>query len=234
MDVTTSLVKKAQEYVSNLFTYHLSKKHHFHNLNHTKNVVRAVGIISDHLELDSNDQEVLLLAAWFHDTGFLSRPMDNERIGVLIAENYLRTNELPHELMGKVRGCILATKEDARAKNILEAIIQDADMFHLSQDNYWAQNSMLRNELRQTCELNYTDKQWYKINLDFLKNKSFKTSYGQKFLEQSRNTLIYENKTILKSISGTEKEIVSPTASFFPSMGTKEVIVLESGCKIAI
>lgn len=227
-------MERVPEYIGNLFTYHLSKNHCFHNLEHTKNVVLAVGIISDHLELNENDKQVIQLAAWFHDTGFLSRPTDNERIGVLIAENYLKTNELDPHLISKVRSCILATKKGVRAKNQLEAVIQDADMFHLTQDNYWAQNSSLRNELYLTSELGYNDEQWYRINLEFLKTLSFKTSYGEKFLEQARNTLIYENEIILKSIEGTEMSTGYPDPSYFPSMGAKEVIVLENGCKIAI
>lgn len=234
MDKSTPLVERVPEYIGNLFTYHLSKNHCFHNLEHTKNVVRAVGIISDHLELNENDKQVIQLAAWFHDTGFLSRPTDNERIGVLIAENYLKTNELDPAIISKVRGCVLATKKGARAKNQLEAIIQDADMFHLAQENYWAQSFLLRNELYLTSELHYDDEQWYGINLNFLKTLSFKTPYGQKFLEQARNTLIYENEIILKSIAGTEMETDYPSPSYFPSMGTKEVIVLDNGCKIAI
>lgn len=234
MDISKQLIEKIPEYISNLFTYHLSKNYCFHNLKHTKNVVRAVGIISDHLELNKNDKQVLQLSAWFHDTGFLSRPTDNERIGVLIAENYLKTNELDPDVISKVRGCILATKKGARPRNQLEAIIQDADMFHLSQDNYWAQNSLLRNELYLTSELSYNDEQWYRINLEFLKSLSFKTPYGEKFLEQAKNTLVYENEIILKSIEGTEISTSYPNPSYFPSMGAKGVIVLENGCKIAI
>ncbi|MBQ4914573.1 hypothetical protein J8L85_09020 [Maribacter sp. MMG018] len=234
MHITTPLVKKAQEYVVNLFTNHLSKNHRFHNLDHTKNVVRAVGIISDYLELDTVDQEILLLAAWFHNTGYLSKSINNKLIASLIAENYLEPTELSQKAMSAISNCILATKDDSGTKNILEEIMQDANLFHLSQDNYWSKNSLLRTELKLTSELTYTDGQWYNINLNLLKNTSFKTPYGQKYLERARVTLIYENEAILKSISGTDKEIGSPTASFFPSMGTKEIIVLESGCKIEI
>ncbi|CAM4204570.1 hypothetical protein ZORO111903_07160 [Zobellia roscoffensis] len=234
MNAAAPLLKKVQEYVSNLFTYHLSKKYCFHNLEHTKNIVLAVGIISDFLELDNNDKQVLQLAAWFHCTGYLSRPMDNEPIAVLIAENYLRTNKFSPNTIHKVRGCILATRKDSSPKNHLEAVIKDADMFHISQDNYWTQNWLLRDELNLTCELQFNDAQWYKTHLDFLKNFLFRTAYGEKFLEQSRNNLIYENETILKSISGNEKESLSPIPSHLSSMGTREVFVLESGCRIAI
>ena len=61
---------EAEKFVKEIFKKKLNPLFVFHNLKHTKQVVNAAREIAKHYQLNDEDQFVLLLAAWFHDTGF--------------------------------------------------------------------------------------------------------------------------------------------------------------------
>ena len=62
--------KKVKSFVFDLFKNKLPSQVVYHNFEHTSKVVEAVNEIAIGENISKDDLEVLLLAAWFHDTGF--------------------------------------------------------------------------------------------------------------------------------------------------------------------
>lgn len=70
----------------------------------------------------------LLIAALFHDSGFTKAYNGNEAFGANIAREWLETEQHPEERIVRIEELILATIPFTPPKNILEKIIQDADL----------------------------------------------------------------------------------------------------------
>ncbi|MEO0572749.1 MAG: HD domain-containing protein [Bacteroidota bacterium] len=234
MEISKTVMDGAKAYMFNLLTYHLPKTICYHTLEHTMNVFEAVGTIAGHMDLDENEKDILRLAALLHDSGFVSIPKEHERISVLIANSYLKHNNVPVKIRNKVADCIMATKLGSVPKDDLESVMQDADMFHISMDGYWRYNGLLRKELNQLYGLKFGDGEWFANNLEFLQGHEFRTGYGKQYLEWDKQNRIKENGEIReKLLKGEARTLWSIEQSASPSLKAA-TIVLNSGCQIAI
>ena len=61
--------KKTESYVTEMFHKHQSEQLVFHNLEHTKGVVKRAVEIAGHYHLSEEDMMIIFVSAWFHDTG---------------------------------------------------------------------------------------------------------------------------------------------------------------------
>ncbi len=43
----------------------------FHTIEHTEEVVESASIMADYYKLNEEDRLILLIAAWFHDVGYI-------------------------------------------------------------------------------------------------------------------------------------------------------------------
>lgn len=77
-----------------------------------------------------NDEETvdLLIAALFHDVGFIKAYNGNEIFSAEIARAWLEKEGHPEARIIRVEELILATVPFTTPKNLLEKIIQDADL----------------------------------------------------------------------------------------------------------
>ena len=90
---------RPESYVTELFTHSVKPEFVFHNLEHTEDVAEACSIMADYYHLSNDDRFVLMLAAWFHDTGYSSgQPEGHEDVSVQIATQFLKStyvDEIP-------------------------------------------------------------------------------------------------------------------------------------------
>ncbi len=181
-----SIIKKAEAFVSLLFEREASEMLAFHNLKHTRTVVRAVKEIAAATRISAQEQEILILAAWFHDCGYLLEYFDHEEKGKKTAEAFLIKENYPAELLNKVLACIEATKPIKMPETLLEKILCDADMRHLASEDYPCRLHALRKEWAVFLGQSYSDEQWIRLNRDFLSGHRYFTSYGQEILEAAK------------------------------------------------
>src|SRR5437764_15472696 len=64
------VLSATRNYVTELFTHTVKPEFVFHNLEHTEDVADGCSRMADHYHLSDEDRFVLMLAAWFHDTGY--------------------------------------------------------------------------------------------------------------------------------------------------------------------
>ena len=166
-----NLVEQAKDFVEKLFKDKLSSSFTYHNLNHTLDVVVAVDTIADIENISPSDKEMLLLAAWFHDTGYINGCHKHEENGARIAADFLKDKGKPAEYIEKVADLIQTTTNGFVPKTLLEKIIKDADYYHLSSDQYTSSCNALRLEWQNLNQKNFSDADWNSENLDFLANR---------------------------------------------------------------
>ena len=169
-------------YVSRLLTRSLSNELYFHDLRHTLNVVRGVRNICKHMEFSEEEYEILLLAAWFHDTGHVHTYKGHEAESLKIAQEFLEEKNYPTDKIAQVLDCIAATRMPQQPKNKMQEVICDADLYHLSLPEYPHLQHLLREEWSQVLNQKYTDAEWSILNLSFLNSHHYFTTYGKNVL----------------------------------------------------
>ena len=81
----SDLVQQASEYVFELFKRELSSKFVYHDFEHTSFVASNTEEIAGHYEISGESLENLMLAAWFHDIGYI-KSYDNRKISITESE----------------------------------------------------------------------------------------------------------------------------------------------------
>lgn len=88
-----SLISDVENYVTNLLGSQLDAVYVYHNLVHTQRVLETCRELVGHLKLGDEESENLLIAAWFHDTGFIKGAKNHEEESVKIASDFLIEKE---------------------------------------------------------------------------------------------------------------------------------------------
>ncbi len=173
------LVAKAENYVVHFLNNNLDTSFVYHNVAHTQRVVEKTQELIEHMQIGENEAEQLLLAAWFHDTGYSKSIDDHELEGINVATSFLKEHEASDETISKVNELILATKMDHLPQNDLEKIIRDADCSHIGNKNFSDLSELLRNEWELTKERKLSEVDWLDENITFLTEKhQFYTSFA--------------------------------------------------------
>lgn len=170
----------------------------FHNLEHTKEVVANVKLLGKELKVSKKELFLLEVAAWFHDTGFSNCYKDHEDSSQQIAREFLSKQEMSEEDINIVYQCIEATKMPQDPKSELAKILCDADLFHIATPDFFYKKLLLRREWEIFCDIVSTDLEWHKLNLAFLKNHVFCTTYGQEVLEPKKQENLKKVREILE------------------------------------
>ena len=192
------MIEKVEKYYSTLLTSSQVEKLSFHNLEHTQEVVQSVKYIAAAMDINLADTNLLVVAAWFHDTGFSKTYKGHEEAGMELAKNFLVEIGLDNTSIKRVCDYIYATKMPQVATTKLAEILCDADIFHTSNLNFYYRKLLLRREWEVFCDISMSDKEWHELNLDFLQNFHFRSSYGKKFLESGKQENVQRVKQILK------------------------------------
>ncbi len=184
------IMELASVFVEELLRNQLPEGHIFHNVNHTHLVVQSVEEICDFLNISEPEREVVLLAAWFHDCGHINACTKHEEESKKFAKSFLKAANYPDSKITKVLQCIEATKLPQHPVDILGQIICDADLYHLAASNYFDLLAKLREEWVQIRNEEYSDKEWFKLNLNFLQSHQYFTDFGKEVLEEKKQSVI--------------------------------------------
>ena len=174
------ILHKAKDYVEILFKDKLSSVYFYHNFIHTTYTVNKAEEIMKNTPVSKEDQEKVLLALWFHDTGYVECAENHEEEGVKIMKNFLQNENYTEDYTEAVSKLILATKITYTPQNLLEKIVKDADCSHFASHDYNDISDALRKEWELTNVRCFSNDEWNAGNLDMLKNKhQFYTDYAK-------------------------------------------------------
>ncbi len=198
------ILHKAKDYVEILFKDKLSSVYFYHNFIHTTYTVNKAVEIMKYTPVSEEDREKVLLALWFHDTGYIECAQNHEEKGIEILKNFLQYENYPENYINEVSQLILATKIDYEPQNLLEKIVKDADCSHFASHDYNDISDALRKEWELTNVKCYSNDEWNAGNLDMLKNKhKFYTDYAKQNWEPLK---IRNIKKIEKKIERDEEK----------------------------
>ncbi|GAB4294647.1 MAG: hypothetical protein Kow0098_16340 [Ignavibacteriaceae bacterium] len=207
--MNTKLIKEAEDFVINEFGKNSPAENIYHNYTHTAEVVESAKKIGEFYNIPDEDMEVLILAAWFHDLGYVQTSNGHEKISAEYARDFLQRNNYPEEKLKRVVGCIKATKLPQSPENLLEEIVCDADLLHVGKEGFEEKSDLLRAETEHREKKKYTDVEWLKKNLDFFTSHKFFTRYAiERFTDQKNANYLKLQKKYKKAIKKSEKNEV--------------------------
>lgn len=191
---------RAENYVRDLFKDADSTKLVYHNLDHTQRVVNHANEIAAHYNLIEADHLVVVIAAWFHDTGYLiTEPDQHEAKSVELMKEFMQKENQYPDLIRSIEECILATRWPVHPVNLLQQILVDADTYNLGTKDFFITNEQVYQE-----QLLVNDKltriEWVKKAIKFLEKHEYFTQYCKDKLQERKRKNIKKLKKDLKAL----------------------------------
>ncbi|MRG47893.1 HD domain-containing protein [Chitinophaga sp. SYP-B3965] len=199
----SSVIAAAKVYVTQQFEQRPDPVLVYHNMAHTQQVVQAAEQIAAYYRLTDADHLVVLLAAWFHDVGYiLGARAEHEQAGANAAREFIALQQLPESVALAVEGCILATRIPQAPNNLLEQIVCDADLFHLGSKEFSKRNKLLRAEAELAGKQEISGLEWTISTINFLEAHKYHTAYSQTLLKQQKEENLERLKAKLEKKQG--------------------------------
>ncbi|GAA4042657.1 hypothetical protein GCM10022409_30740 [Hymenobacter glaciei] len=202
----SALTKAAQVYVSELFTRELSPKLTYHSLAHTETVVKECRALAPAAQLSADDTEALLLAAWFHDTGYLDVYDGHEFRSAERAAAWLQEQGVPAGRVQLVETLIKATHRDSKTETELEKLLVDADMSNLARDDYRSRAELLRTEWELVLDKTYSTQEWAELQLNFMLAHKYLSEAGKERYKKTLKKNLEDQRDYLKKKEKKDKK----------------------------
>jgi len=178
--MNSQIFERARQYAEDRLKRELSPNLLYHGIVHTREeVVPAAEMLAGMEGVHGESLYLLLTAAWFHDLGYIKRPVDNESVGAGIAAHVLPGYGFTWEQVEIIRRTILATALPQTPTNLLGEILADADLEVLGSDDFMLRNRDLRRELVFFGQ-EYTDSEWYMRQIKFVESHEYFTDSARK------------------------------------------------------
>jgi predicted metal-dependent HD superfamily phosphohydrolase len=166
----TALVDKAHDHITQLFLEELPTTCLYHNLVHTKRVLKSTKETLAETPLTDEQKEIIHIAVLFHDTGYTRGNVDHEERSAERAGKWLSAQGMDDTFIAEVKRLIMATRMEAKPKDLMEEVIRDADASHFAKEYFQEASEFLRIELRMQGVKDYSRAEWLEANIDMLEN----------------------------------------------------------------
>lgn len=188
--ITGEVVKKAMTSVLHVLEEKLTEDYCYHNAAHTQNVYMNSRTIGEEEGLSSNDMYCLLMAALFHDIGYVDGGIDHEFKSAQQAAEFLREEGIDKVQIDQVERAILATKVPQKPKDIISKVLCDADMMHLSSIDYFEQMELLRKEWKHTGKADLSEREFHMQSVGFFNSHNYHTRFGKDVLSPKKKKIL--------------------------------------------
>jgi predicted metal-dependent HD superfamily phosphohydrolase len=203
----TSRLKIVDQYIRELFRDELPAGIKYHNADHTLHPTKGVVAVANRIALSENisehDRELLIAAAYFHDTGYIREYDKNEPIAARMAGRILKLIGFKPNDIKEVQKMILATDLARKPQSLVEKILCDADLDHLGRDDFFKRDGKLRKG-RGARGIDVSDEaKWYRGTLALISNHTYYTASQKKLREEKKQQNI---KLLEKKLKKIEKK----------------------------
>jgi HD superfamily phosphodiesterase len=188
----TAKVLEVYDLVISELLVNLSPNLFYHSISHTLDVFTSARKIAILEGVGESDLELVMVAALFHDTGFLVQADGHEEISCQYAKDHLFQIGFTLPEIEIICGMIRATKIPQQPQNKLEEIIADADLDYLGRDDFFTIGDQLFKELKARNVIK-EESVWDQIQIKFIENHHY-------FTETARNVRAAQKEKHLQII----------------------------------
>ncbi|TWR25585.1 DUF2179 domain-containing protein [Mucilaginibacter achroorhodeus] len=202
------------QHILNRLKTELPAHFHYHNIDHTLDVYNAAASIAEKEKLSEIDKRLLLVAALYHDSGYLNQIKDHEKASCDIARDALPNFGYTSEEIDRICATIMATQLPQQPKDYLEEIICDADLDYLGREDFISTGNKLYLEMKALGGIS-DKKAWDALQITFLTQHRYftKASVENKEPKKQENLRALQNQTPIAEMSTapTAKSIITDT-----------------------
>ena len=203
----TPRLKIVDQYIRELFRDELPDGIKYHDADHTLHPTKGVAAVANKIALSEkiseHERELLIAAAYFHDTGYIREYDKNEPIAARMAGRILKLIGYKPSEIEAIQGMILSTELGREPNTHAEKIICDADFDHLGREDFFELDGKLRDGRRARGLDVDDDEKWYKGTLQIVKNHQYYTGTQIKLREKEKQKNL---RKLLNKIEEIEKE----------------------------
>lgn len=201
------LIQKTEQYVFELLKDNLDSSYTYHNFLHTQYVVSKIQELAEGEKVSEQEKQLLILAAMFHDAGYIDGPEGHEKKGAEIAEKFLLEQGLDKDSTDQIKQIILSTRLSASPQTHLERIIRDADCSNVGDPLFEEITKKLRREREHIEGRKINREEWDKRNYDFMtKYHRFYTDYAKEHWQPVKQGHVIR---VLDRLKRVQKEEIS-------------------------
>lgn len=205
----SEILHAASAYVLKLFNERLSNKLVYHTYRHTTETVQEARQLGEMHNLPPEEMEILLLAAWLHDTGYIETYLGHEEHSARLASQFLQEQNYPADKIARIATAIRESKLGDPSTDLLTNILLDADLASLGKPGFEGTAELLRVEWEIFLNRFYSDLEWAQLQVEFLEKHAYKTQPAHERFEAQREKNIKFMRDKLRQTSKKQKEIVA-------------------------
>lgn len=150
----------------------LPKNLYYHGVHHTQDVISAAERLGQQHGLDTHEFHLLLVAALFHDSGFIFSYEDHEEMGCKFAQEVMPQFGYDPEFIDQTCELIRITKTPQQPQTLVAQLLCDADLDYLGREDYGYIAENLFNELKAYGH-KLDENEWIAKQIDFLHKHRF-------------------------------------------------------------
>ena len=182
------------KFILDKLTNELAPHLYYHSVKHTLDVYERAAYMAAKENVNPEDIKLLLIAALYHDSGYLYQSAGHEDISCKIATDVLPDFGYNPDDIEKICRIIIATKLPQDPHSKLEEIICDADLDYLGRDDFFDTGHGLYLEMLAAGKV-ADEKEWNVLQIDFLEQHHYFTTTAKLLRDKKKQ----ENLTILLS-----------------------------------
>ena len=205
--INADLVQEAGNFVTKLFAEKLPDSEEYHSIDHARYVADSAGFIGKKSGMSEDEINVVKLGAWFHDTGFIISPENNEKHSAKIAGDFLTSNGIDDTIIAQVKNSILATCIPQQPTDLVSRVLCDADLRHLSEDNYFERIEKMRKEWVNHSGEKIGKRKFHTMSIKFFQRHEYHTDFAKKELQPKKDKNL---QLLQKEIFMLEQKKVKP------------------------
>ena len=202
----SALVKEAQAYVVDLLTREAPPQLTYHSLRHTEAVAKECRTLATAASLGPDDTEALLLAAWFHDVGYLDVYDGHEFRSMERAAAWLTGHGVEAGRAALISDMIKATHRAETPETELQKLLVDADMSNLAREDFRSSAELLRTEWELVLGQTYSSPDWAELQLNFMTAHKYLSDAGKERYRKDFKKNIDEQRDQLKKKDKKDKK----------------------------
>jgi len=209
--INAEIVKEAGNYVTNLLEDKLPDNITFHTIDHAKYVVDSAIYIGKNSGLSDEELNIVKLCAWFHDVGWVINPYNHEEEGAKIVNDFLASKGIEGDVITIVKESIIATKVPQQPKNIIAKVLCDADLMHLSEEDYFDRIQLMRQEWTNLSGEKFGKRKFHSKSVKFFNAHNYHTDFAKKELQPKKEkNLEHLQKEIYMLEQKKEQQLLDP------------------------
>lgn len=213
MKISNAIVAEAERFASDILRNEIPEGYTYHTLDHTLEVVKNAIYIGSKENLSEDEMNMLVVAAWFHDVGYVNKYAGHETESAAMADKFLEQHDVDKSIRDIVVDCILSTTFPQQAKTKIAEVLCDADFIHLGQSSYFDQARKLYQEQKSAGVAALSKIDFEKESIKVFEQHQYFTNYCRDSLTETKQKNLERIKEKIASRATKPKSVKSKSYS---------------------